>query len=154
MITADHGNAEHMLNDDGSPNTAHTTNPVPLVVTVGGAALADGGILADVIADGAGAARDRAAGGDDGAQPAGWLRSGSQLCGGLLRRGLSAIDPTVLGCACARRGPPFAATRRPGRALAPVRIASGVVRAMKFLSLPLAIGLLAGCGTDHEQAAR
>ncbi len=48
MITADHGNAEHMLNDDGSPNTAHTTNPVPLVVTVAGAALADGGILADV----------------------------------------------------------------------------------------------------------
>ena len=48
MITADHGNAEHMRNDDGTPNTAHTTNPVPLVVTVGGAALADGGILADV----------------------------------------------------------------------------------------------------------
>ena len=33
LITADHGNAELMLNRDGSPNTAHTTNPVPLIVT-------------------------------------------------------------------------------------------------------------------------
>ena len=30
LITADHGNAELMINPDGSPNTAHTTNPVPL----------------------------------------------------------------------------------------------------------------------------
>ncbi len=30
LITADHGNAEYMINPDGSPNTAHTTNPVPL----------------------------------------------------------------------------------------------------------------------------
>jgi 2,3-bisphosphoglycerate-independent phosphoglycerate mutase len=30
LITADHGNAEFMLNPDGTPNTAHTTNPVPL----------------------------------------------------------------------------------------------------------------------------
>ncbi len=30
LITADHGNAEYMINEDGSPNTAHTTNPVPL----------------------------------------------------------------------------------------------------------------------------
>jgi len=30
LITADHGNADYMINDDGSPNTAHTTNPVPL----------------------------------------------------------------------------------------------------------------------------
>ena len=30
LITADHGNAESMINDDGTPNTAHTTNPVPL----------------------------------------------------------------------------------------------------------------------------
>lgn len=29
IITSDHGNADHMINDDGSPNTAHTTNPVP-----------------------------------------------------------------------------------------------------------------------------
>lgn len=32
IILADHGNAEYMLNSDGTPNTAHTTNPVPLIV--------------------------------------------------------------------------------------------------------------------------
>jgi len=48
LITADHGNAEQMLEPDGSPNTAHTTNPVPLVATVSGISLAEGGILADV----------------------------------------------------------------------------------------------------------
>ncbi len=48
VIVADHGNAEHMLEDDGSPNTAHSLNPVPLIVTVRGLALRDGGILADV----------------------------------------------------------------------------------------------------------
>jgi 2,3-bisphosphoglycerate-independent phosphoglycerate mutase len=37
-----------MLNDDGSPNTAHSLNPVPCVVTVEGLELRDGGILADV----------------------------------------------------------------------------------------------------------
>jgi 2,3-bisphosphoglycerate-independent phosphoglycerate mutase len=50
VVTADHGNAEEMLQADGrSPHTAHTTNPVPLVVTVDGAALADGGTLADLV---------------------------------------------------------------------------------------------------------
>jgi 2,3-bisphosphoglycerate-independent phosphoglycerate mutase len=48
VITADHGNADHMLEDDGSPNTAHSLNPVPLLVTVPGLRLRDGGILADV----------------------------------------------------------------------------------------------------------
>ncbi len=48
VVTADHGNADHMLEPDGSPNTAHSTNPVPLVVTVEGLALADHGILADI----------------------------------------------------------------------------------------------------------
>jgi 2,3-bisphosphoglycerate-independent phosphoglycerate mutase len=48
LITADHGNAEHMLEDDGSPNTAHSTNPVPLIVTAPGVVLRDGGILGDV----------------------------------------------------------------------------------------------------------
>jgi 2,3-bisphosphoglycerate-independent phosphoglycerate mutase len=48
IITADHGNADNMLEPDGSPNTAHSTNPVPLIVTVPDLALADGGILADV----------------------------------------------------------------------------------------------------------
>jgi 2,3-bisphosphoglycerate-independent phosphoglycerate mutase len=33
LITADHGNAEEMLEADGSPDTAHSTNPVPLIVT-------------------------------------------------------------------------------------------------------------------------
>ena len=49
VVTADHGNADHMLEPDGSPNTAHSLNPVPLVVTAAGAGpLRDGGILADV----------------------------------------------------------------------------------------------------------
>jgi 2,3-bisphosphoglycerate-independent phosphoglycerate mutase len=48
VITADHGNADHMLEPDGSPNTAHSLNPVPLVVTVPGLRLRDGGVLADV----------------------------------------------------------------------------------------------------------
>ena len=48
VITADHGNADNMLESDGSPNTAHSLNPVPLIVTVPGLELRDGGILADV----------------------------------------------------------------------------------------------------------
>jgi 2,3-bisphosphoglycerate-independent phosphoglycerate mutase len=49
VVTADHGNAEHMLEPDGSPNTAHTTNPVPLIITVPDLELlAREGILADV----------------------------------------------------------------------------------------------------------
>jgi 2,3-bisphosphoglycerate-independent phosphoglycerate mutase len=49
LVTADHGNAEKLLEGDGvSPHTAHTTNPVPLVVTVPGASLAGGGELADL----------------------------------------------------------------------------------------------------------
>jgi 2,3-bisphosphoglycerate-independent phosphoglycerate mutase len=48
VITADHGNADHMLEPDGSPNTAHSLNPVPLIVTVEGVTLRDGGVLADV----------------------------------------------------------------------------------------------------------
>ncbi len=49
IITADHGNADHMLEDDGSPNTAHSLNPVPLIVTVPGLVLrSSGGVLADV----------------------------------------------------------------------------------------------------------
>jgi 2,3-bisphosphoglycerate-independent phosphoglycerate mutase len=48
VITADHGNAERMRAADGGPDTAHTTNPVPLIVTVAGAMLAPGGTLADV----------------------------------------------------------------------------------------------------------
>jgi 2,3-bisphosphoglycerate-independent phosphoglycerate mutase len=49
LVTADHGNAEKMLEDDGvSPHTAHTTNPVPLVVTDPGATLREGGELSDL----------------------------------------------------------------------------------------------------------
>jgi 2,3-bisphosphoglycerate-independent phosphoglycerate mutase len=49
VVTADHGNADEMLEPDGSPDTAHSTNPVPFVVTVEGLGLAGGGILADVV---------------------------------------------------------------------------------------------------------
>ncbi len=48
LITADHGNADNMLEPDGSPNTAHSLNPVPLVVSVPGLTLRSGGVLADV----------------------------------------------------------------------------------------------------------
>jgi 2,3-bisphosphoglycerate-independent phosphoglycerate mutase len=48
VITADHGNCDHMLEPDGSPNTAHSLNPVPIVVTVPGVHLREGGVLADV----------------------------------------------------------------------------------------------------------
>ena len=49
LITADHGNAEQMLEADGvSPHTAHTTNVVPLIATIPGTALSDGGELADL----------------------------------------------------------------------------------------------------------
>ena len=48
VVTADHGNADHMLEPDGSPNTAHSLNPVPLLVTTDVGNLRDGGILADV----------------------------------------------------------------------------------------------------------
>ena len=48
IVTADHGNCDHMLEPDGSPNTAHSLNPVPLIVTADGVTLRDHGILADV----------------------------------------------------------------------------------------------------------
>jgi 2,3-bisphosphoglycerate-independent phosphoglycerate mutase len=49
LVTADHGNAETMLEPDGSPHTRHTTNPVPLVVTKAGVELRDGGELSDLV---------------------------------------------------------------------------------------------------------
>jgi 2,3-bisphosphoglycerate-independent phosphoglycerate mutase len=49
VVTSDHGNAEQLLQPDGSPHTAHTTNPVPLIVTVEGVELAEGGALADLV---------------------------------------------------------------------------------------------------------
>ncbi len=49
LVTADHGNAEKMLEDDGtSPHTAHTTSPVPLVLTSAEGGLRAGGGLADL----------------------------------------------------------------------------------------------------------
>ncbi len=48
LITADHGNADEMLEPDGSPDTAHSLNPVPLIVTADVGDLRSGGILADV----------------------------------------------------------------------------------------------------------
>jgi 2,3-bisphosphoglycerate-independent phosphoglycerate mutase len=48
IVTADHGNCDHMLNDDGSVNTAHSLNPVPLIVTADAEELDGPGILADV----------------------------------------------------------------------------------------------------------
>ena len=48
LITADHGNSDHMIDPDGGPNTAHSTNPVPFVATVEGAQVRGGGVLADI----------------------------------------------------------------------------------------------------------
>ena len=45
----DHGNADHAVNADGTPNTAHSTNPVPFIyVTANKSAKVQSGILADV----------------------------------------------------------------------------------------------------------
>ncbi|QGH34145.1 2,3-bisphosphoglycerate-independent phosphoglycerate mutase [Gracilibacillus salitolerans] len=48
IITADHGNSDEVITPDGDPMTAHTTNPVPVIVTKDGAELRGGGILADL----------------------------------------------------------------------------------------------------------
>ena len=48
VITADHGNADQMLDADGNPDTAHSKNPVPLIVTADVGELREGGTLADV----------------------------------------------------------------------------------------------------------
>jgi 2,3-bisphosphoglycerate-independent phosphoglycerate mutase len=56
VVTADHGNAEQMLEADGSPNTAHSLNPVPLIIVTPDSSARDasdlrlrsGGVLADV----------------------------------------------------------------------------------------------------------
>ena len=48
LITADHGNAEQMVATDGTPFTAHTTNPVPFCVVGYPCKLRDGGKLADI----------------------------------------------------------------------------------------------------------
>lgn len=51
LVTADHGNADKMLAEDGSPFTAHSTNKVPFIVVsdaLKGKTLKDGGVLADI----------------------------------------------------------------------------------------------------------
>ncbi|MFD2045046.1 2,3-bisphosphoglycerate-independent phosphoglycerate mutase [Ornithinibacillus salinisoli] len=48
IITADHGNSDEVVTTEGDPMTAHTTNPVPVIVTKNDAELRDGGILADL----------------------------------------------------------------------------------------------------------
>ena len=51
IVTADHGNADKLLSDDGTPFTAHTTNPVPVILVSDkykGAELRKDGILADI----------------------------------------------------------------------------------------------------------
>lgn len=48
LITADHGNADHALNEDGTPNTAHSLNPVPFIVVDDDIKSVRNGILADI----------------------------------------------------------------------------------------------------------
>ncbi len=48
IITADHGNSDEVLTLAGEPMTAHTTNPVPVIVTKSNIMLRNGGILADL----------------------------------------------------------------------------------------------------------
>ena len=48
IIVADHGNCDEMLEEDGSPDTAHSLNPVPCIVTLDGVKLDGEGVLADV----------------------------------------------------------------------------------------------------------
>ena len=48
LIIADHGNADHAINKDGSPNTAHSTNPVPCILVSDEYKKINNGILADV----------------------------------------------------------------------------------------------------------
>jgi 2,3-bisphosphoglycerate-independent phosphoglycerate mutase len=48
LITADHGNADEELTAEGQPMTAHTTNPVPFIITQEGALLREDGILGDI----------------------------------------------------------------------------------------------------------
>ncbi len=48
VIIADHGNADHALNEDGSPNTAHSLNPVPIILVCNDYRHINSGVLADV----------------------------------------------------------------------------------------------------------
>lgn len=48
LLIADHGNCETMINEDGSPNTAHTTNPVPIILIDKELPLIKDGVLSDI----------------------------------------------------------------------------------------------------------
>src|SRR5690625_6216331 len=48
IITADHGNADEVIDENGEAMTAHTTNPVAVIITKHGITIRDGGILADL----------------------------------------------------------------------------------------------------------
>ena len=48
LLIADHGNCETMINPDGSPNTAHTTNPVPVILIDKELKHIDDGVLGDI----------------------------------------------------------------------------------------------------------
>ena len=48
IIIADHGNSETMRNPDGSPNTAHTTNPVPIIIVDDEIKAVKDGVLGDI----------------------------------------------------------------------------------------------------------
>ena len=48
ILIADHGNADKMIDEDGTPFTAHTTNPVPFIVINHDCKVREGGVLADV----------------------------------------------------------------------------------------------------------
>ena len=48
LLIADHGNCETMINPDGSPNTAHTTNPVPIILIDKDLKHINNGVLADI----------------------------------------------------------------------------------------------------------
>ena len=92
-----------MLEPDGSPNTAHSLNPVPLIVTAEGLELRDGGILADV-APTALELLGIAQPASDGHEPA-------RLLAG---RSLDRVRATRTGCGS--RSPPATAPRAPGAA--------------------------------------
>ena len=48
LLIADHGNCETMINEDGSPNTAHTTNPVPIILIDEDLKSIKSGVLGDI----------------------------------------------------------------------------------------------------------
>ena len=48
LVTADHGNCETMVNEDGSPHTAHTTNPVPVILVENEKRSIKSGVLGDI----------------------------------------------------------------------------------------------------------